>query len=60
MTDEEHLKILQQGVATWNKWREENPEVPNLCGANLTRADLSWENLIHGALTGDPQGGEPR
>jgi hypothetical protein len=41
MANEEHLKILKQGVDVWNQWRKENPKVcPDLCGA-----DLSYENL---------------
>lgn len=24
MANEEHVKILKQGVDVWNKWREEN------------------------------------
>ncbi len=36
MANRRHLKILEQGVDTWNKWREENADVkPNLRGANL-------------------------
>jgi len=27
MANEEHLKILQEGVVAWNAWREENPEL---------------------------------
>jgi hypothetical protein len=46
MANEEHLKILQQGVAAWNKWREENPEViPDLFRADLRKADVSGANL---------------
>jgi len=42
MANEEHLKILKQGVEAWNKWREENPKViPDLANANLSNADLS-------------------
>ena len=36
MANEEHLKILRQGMEAWNKWGEENPEIrPDLIGANL-------------------------
>lgn len=46
MADEKHLAILKQGVESWNKWREENPEIePDLTRANLSRAKLSRANL---------------
>jgi hypothetical protein len=51
MANEEHLKILKQGVEIWNRQREENPEVaPDLNGAdlrgvNLCRANLRWAHL---------------
>ena len=56
MANPEHLAILKKGVAVWNKWREENPEVKpdirqselgrsRLGGANLSGADLSEANL---------------
>jgi hypothetical protein len=49
--NEEHLKILKQGLGVWNRWREENPNVrPNLRGADLRgvaldRASLCWADL---------------
>jgi hypothetical protein len=46
MPNAEHLKKLKDGVAGWNKWREEpNREVPDLSGANLTAAQMSGANL---------------
>ena len=34
MAKQEHLAILKKGVGTWNRWREENPEVlPDLGNA---------------------------
>lgn len=61
MPNREHLIMLYQGVAAWNKWRKEHRRVtPNLqkaslCGkdlskidfrkANLQKADLSQANL---------------
>ena len=53
MANEEQLAILKQGVAAWNKWREENPDakidlskkvlhrLPNLIGIDFCDADLS-------------------
>ena len=42
MADGEHLGILKQGVAAWNKWRASNPEIrPNLTGADLVFANLT-------------------
>ena len=47
MANAEHLNFLQQGRASWNEWREKNPEsVPDLSEANLSRADLSSANLF--------------
>jgi hypothetical protein len=46
MADEEHLKIIRQGVGAWNDWREKNPELrPDLSDANLLEANLSTANL---------------
>jgi uncharacterized protein YjbI with pentapeptide repeats len=51
MANPEHLKILRQGVETWNKWREENPEVKidlstaSLVGPKLSRSDFGKVNL---------------
>ena len=34
VADEEHLKIIRQGVAAWNDWRQKNPKLrPDLSGA---------------------------
>jgi uncharacterized protein YjbI with pentapeptide repeats len=47
MANEEHLKILRQGVEAWNRWRKENPDVrPDLKGAVLEGADLSGAYLV--------------
>ena len=46
MANPEHLEILKQGVARWNKWREEHAGMlPNFCEANLERASLRQANL---------------
>ena len=58
MTDDEHLRILKQGVAAWNKWRASNPkirpdlEVANLTGTDLRGADLTRANLGAADLRG--------
>ena len=46
MANEEHLKILKQGVEAWNEWREENADVqPDLSRAYLIGAKLSGAKL---------------
>jgi uncharacterized protein YjbI with pentapeptide repeats len=57
MPNEEHLRIIKQGVDAWNKWRHQNPETcPDLTEAdlfksNLMRADLSQANLMGANLS---------
>ncbi len=46
MANEEHLKILKQGVKAWNQWRKKNSDIePDLAKANLDKADLSDADL---------------
>jgi uncharacterized protein YjbI with pentapeptide repeats len=46
MANEEHLKILMQGVEAWNRWRKENPDVhPDLREADLSEAHLNRVDL---------------
>jgi hypothetical protein len=46
MADEEHLAQLRKGVAVWNRWREENPDIdPDLNGADLVGVNLSGADL---------------
>lgn len=41
MANSNHLKIINQGVVVWNKWRKDNPGIqPDLSGANFERTDL--------------------
>ena len=36
MANEDHLRILRQGVDVWNQWREEHPrERPDLSGVEV-------------------------
>ena len=51
MANEEHLKILKQGVEQWNKWRLENAIKPDLSGANLIGANLLRAYLIDAYLS---------
>ncbi len=51
MANEEHLKILKQGVEHWNKWRLENAIRPDLSGADLIGADLIGADLIAAYLS---------
>ena len=51
MANPEHLKILEQGVEAWNKWRKENPSIkPDLRGADLRKISLESANLKEAKL----------
>jgi uncharacterized protein YjbI with pentapeptide repeats len=51
MANEEHVKILEQGVAKWNEWREGNRDIrPDLSKANFGEADLNGVDLGHANL----------
>jgi hypothetical protein len=64
MANEEHVKILKQGVEVWNAWRRANPVLrpdliagnpalrPDLIAANLFNADLIGANLSGADLNG--------
>jgi hypothetical protein len=46
MANEQHVARLKQGVAAWNAWRDENPNIlPDLSGADLHGRDLRNANL---------------
>ena len=47
MANQEHLAILGEGVAVWNRWRKENPKVQ----IDLSEADLKQANLTEADLT---------
>ena len=51
MANPEHLHILQQGVAAWNQWREQNEGIkPDLAGTDLARANFGGANLHRAGL----------
>ncbi len=53
MANQEHLERLKQGVASWNQWREEHPEIrPDLTRTDLSGADLGDANLFGTDLFG--------
>ena len=46
MANRNHLKVLRQGVHTWNRWRQANSRIrPNLKGVDLSAEDLSDADL---------------
>jgi uncharacterized protein YjbI with pentapeptide repeats len=52
MPNEAQLAILKQGVESWNKWREDHPDVKvDLRGADLSRADLNGIDFRDTRLT---------
>jgi uncharacterized protein YjbI with pentapeptide repeats len=53
MANDKHVALLKQGVAAWNAWRDENPDIrPDLSGADLRAAYLRRANLIGADLRG--------
>src|SRR5262252_1624782 len=51
--NEQHLAILRTGVARWNAWRIDNPDVvPDLRGADLLGASLGSADLSLAKLDG--------
>jgi TIR domain/Pentapeptide repeats (8 copies) len=46
MPNDEHLALLLRGTATWNTWRDRNPDTrPDLSRADLHEADLQCADL---------------
>jgi hypothetical protein len=42
MANDEHVALLKQGVAAWNAWRRDNPDVrPDFSGADLKGVNLN-------------------
>jgi hypothetical protein len=53
MANSEHLAKLQEGAGVWNSWRKANPGIiPDLCGAELSNADLRYAMLGQAILSG--------
>ncbi len=53
MANAEHLKILNEGVEVWNRWRRENrSEKPDLTDTDLGNVDLRIINLVGANLHG--------
>jgi len=58
MANDQHVAVLNQGVAAWNAWREANPNIrPKLVGADLRmanfrmpRADLAGADFTEAEL----------
>jgi hypothetical protein len=53
MPNAEHVQKLRQGVASWNAWRSETPQVrPDLAGLDWKEANLRRADLSNAILTG--------
>jgi hypothetical protein len=53
MANLEHLKILEQGVPSWNQWRKDDPGIdPELSRPDLSKVDLRWAHLSLAHLGG--------
>lgn len=53
MADQEHFKILRQGIGAWNRWRESNPDLaPDLSATDRSYAYLRGANLSRTNLSG--------
>jgi Pentapeptide repeats (8 copies) len=51
MANDDHIAQLMKGVAAWNAWRRENPDIrPDLSEADLFEADLGGANLSEANL----------
>lgn len=53
MANQEHVKIIKQGVKPWNRWRNENPDIqPDLSEADLRGEVLGSANFSNTLLEG--------
>jgi hypothetical protein len=59
MANEQHVALLEQGVAAWNAWRDENPNIrPDLMRAVLGLADLRGRTSAGRSSGGEPKRGD--
>src|SRR5438552_2320390 len=60
MAKDELVALLKQGVAAWNAWRIENPNIrSDLSGADLSLANLTGADLRRADLRGADLEGVP-
>ncbi|OLP17167.1 hypothetical protein BST81_17610 [Leptolyngbya sp. 'hensonii'] len=53
MANYQHLVLLKQDVARWNRWRRDNPGVQvDLIGVDLSGLHLRWADLREASLLG--------
>jgi uncharacterized protein YjbI with pentapeptide repeats len=53
MPERAPLSILKEGVAAWNRWREDNPASrPDLSSTSLSRQNLQGANFVRCSLAG--------
>jgi uncharacterized protein YjbI with pentapeptide repeats len=52
MIRDEHIALLGRGAASWNAWRAEHDEAPDLSSAALRGLDLSGFDLSRADLRG--------
>ncbi|HLG63090.1 MAG TPA: toll/interleukin-1 receptor domain-containing protein [Ktedonosporobacter sp.] len=53
MARQEHLKLIKQGVAAWNAWRQQHPEIrADLRNANLRRAKFREADFSRAKFSG--------
>src|SRR3984893_1188914 len=52
MPKDEHIAVLGRGAATWNAWRADDDEVPDLSRAALRGLDLTGFDLSRADLRG--------
>jgi len=52
MANDEHVAMLKKGVAAWNAWRDENPDIrPDLSRVFLPKANIGRTNLSEANLS---------